>query len=151
MRKKSEKGKKKMMKKLMALVLALALICTAAISALAEEPLLGGWQVNAENPTEIPDEVRSALDKALDGFVGSTIEPVAYLASQMVSGMNYCLLCKVTMVVPDAVPSYALVYVYQDLAGNAQLVGIADLTFSLDPNAPAATLDTICAKPGTAE
>lgn len=151
MRKKSEKGKKKMMKKLMALVLALALICTAAISALAEEPLLGGWQVNAENPTEIPDEVRAALDKALDGFVGSTIEPVAYLASQMVSGMNYCLLCKVTMVVPDAVPSYALVYVYQDLAGNAQLVGIADLTFSLDPNAPAATLDTICAKPGTAE
>ena len=63
--KKIRKGEEKMMKKLMALVLALALICTAAISALAEEPLLGGWQVNAENPTEIPDEVRAALDKAL--------------------------------------------------------------------------------------
>lgn len=140
-----------MMKKTLALLLALVLVCTAAVSALAEGTITGGWEINTENPTEIPDDVRSALSKALEGFVGSSIEPVAYLASQVVSGMNYCLLCKITPAVLNPIPSYALVYVYQDLAGNAQLMRIADLQFSLNETDAITTLPAIGGTPVVTE
>ena len=45
------------------------------------------------------------------------------IGSQVVAGMNYCLLCKVTAVAPDAKPQYRLVYIYEDLNGNAEITG----------------------------
>ena len=41
--------------------------------------------------------------------------------------MNYCILCQITPVVPDAVPTWALVYIYADLQGNAEITNVYDL------------------------
>ena len=43
------------------------------------------------------------------------------------AGLNHCMLCQVTPVVPNAVPHYALVYIYQDLSGGAELSKVIDL------------------------
>ena len=34
-----------------------------------------------------------------------------------------------TVIVPDPIPGYALVYIYQDLQGNAQILGIKGINF----------------------
>jgi len=114
------------MKKVFALVLVLAtLLCSASLA----ESALGGWTAVADGM--LTEEAIAALDKALEGFTGSDVKPVSLLATQVVSGTNYCILCTVTPVVPNAQPHWSLVYVYADLSGNAQLMGFEDLIFEL--------------------
>lgn len=122
-----------MMKKLLCTLLALTLLTVSFVPALAEEPMmkLGGWISNTENPAEIPQEVLDAFNKAIEGLEGCTYEPIALLASQVVAGMNYCLLCRLTVVYPDAQPTYALVYVYQNIEGACELARVEDITFSI--------------------
>ncbi len=122
-----------MMKKLLCTLLALTLLTVSFVPALAEEPMmkLGGWISNTENPAEIPQEVLDAFNQAIEGLEGCTYEPIALLASQVVAGMNYCLLCRLTVVYPDAQPTYALVYVYQSIEGACELARVEDITFSI--------------------
>ena len=122
-----------MMKKLLCAMLTLMLFALAFGPARAEEPMmkLGGWISNTENPAEIPQEVLDAFNKAIEGLEGCTYEPIALLASQVVAGMNYCLLCRLTVVYPDAQPAYALVYVYQNIEGACELARVEDITFSI--------------------
>ena len=86
---------------------------------------MGGWAY-AES-YEVTDEMKDRLNKALETLVGASYEPVANLATQVVAGTNRCLLCKVTPVVPNAVPHYALVYVYETLEGGAELLNVIDI------------------------
>lgn len=122
-----------MMKKLLCTLLALTLLTVSFVPALAEEPMmkLGGWISNTENPAEIPQEVLDAFNKAIEGLEGCTYEPIALLASQVVAGMNYCLLCRLTVVYPDAQPAYALVYVYKSIEGACELARVEDIAFSI--------------------
>lgn len=82
----------------------------------------GGW-AQAESPV-VTDDARKAFDKAMEGFVGVDYSPVALLSTQIVSGTNYCFLCEATVVYPGAETSYALVYIYEDLQGNAKITEI---------------------------
>ena len=130
------------MKKLLALILAAAMVfaLTGCIEvtispaggeeeAAPEEeaadedvPLLGGW-TKAESPV-VPDDVKEAFEAATGELVGAEYEPVAFLESQVVAGMNYLLLAKETIVVPDAVPTYSIVKIYKDAAGEASLAEV---------------------------
>ena len=106
-------------------VLALVLVLCAA-SALAE-PMVGGWENVPCEAAELPEDAQAAFDKALDGLVGAKYTPVALLSTQIVAGTNYCILCQITPVVPDATPTWALVYVYADLQGNAEITNVYEL------------------------
>ena len=111
------------MKKMIAVVFAALMILT--LTAASAEPLMGGW--NLSDSIEVTEEQLDLFNRALDGLVGVTYEPVAYLGYQVVAGMNHCFLCRATVVYPGAVPSYKLVYIYSNLEGNAEITGIADL------------------------
>ena len=94
----------------------------------AKEPvegLMGGWSY-AQDPA-VTDEMKARLTKALEGMVGATYVPVANLGEQVVAGLNRCLLCRLTPVIPNAQSKYALVYVYEDLQGGATLSKVIDL------------------------
>lgn len=91
----------------------------AEVEVLPDETLMGGWE--AAESAEVTEEAGEALTKALEKIVGAEYEPVALLATQIVAGTNYSLLCKVTPVVPDAESDYVIVHVYQDLEGNAEI------------------------------
>ena len=122
------------MKKMMIWVLAAALLLTcfgckkADTANEAIEQTVGGWKI-AES-TAVSDEHRAMLEKALEGMVGASYEPIAYLGSQLVSGLNHCLLCTVTPVVPDAQPHYALVFLYANWNGDVTLMNVADLNMT---------------------
>jgi len=103
-----------------------------------EPEITGGWQVS-ESP-EITSERRAIFDKALDGFVGVGYEPIAYLGSQVVAGTNHAFFCKAQVVYPNAQPYFAIVFIYEDLEGNAEIQDIASMTAygELDENAGSA-------------
>ena len=94
-------------------------------------PLVGGWALS--NSPEVTDEVRSVLDKAASWVDDVGFEPVAYVASQVVAGFNYLILCKeeYSLSVSGAV-TYALVTIYEDLQGNAEITSIAESGVSAD-------------------
>ena len=112
------------------------------------EQLDGGYTAN-DGDVEIAKnaDIQKKLDAALDGFVGSDIEPIAYLGSQVVSGTNYLLLCKVTPVYPDAVSEYDLVNVYEDLDGNISLGDMETLELGASDDASAENAESV----GTAD
>lgn len=70
---------------------------------------MGGIQVDAK--TDIPAEAKEAFDNAFEGFVGSKVEPFAYLGSQVVKGVNYIFAAELTSVTAEPVTKVCLVTV----------------------------------------
>ena len=70
---------------------------------------------NLPETIEMPEEVTAVFEKAMDGLTGVSYEPIGYLGEK--DGM-YCVLCRATIVYPDAKPYYALVYVSDDGVQN---------------------------------
>lgn len=101
--------------------------------------LMGGWTY--ADSFEVTDEMKAKLEKALSGMTGASYEPIANLGTQVVAGLNRCLLCKVTPVVPDPVPHFALVYVYEDLEGGAELNNVVDYDIDMPQEAPEADVE----------
>ncbi|MFR5854059.1 MAG: hypothetical protein ACLUE8_06865 [Lachnospiraceae bacterium] len=63
-------------------------------------------------------------------MTGCDYMPVALLATQLVAGTNYCLLCQTQIVTPDAPIGYELVYFYEALDGSAHLQKVQEIEFS---------------------
>lgn len=101
---------------------------TQGKSAEPGQALPGGWAA-PEDLSSVPltEEAQKAFDKAIGNFVGSSIEPMALLGTQVVAGINYAILCRVTPVVPDAVSTIQVVTVYADLQGNAEFTSFCML------------------------
>ena len=111
-------------------VLSLALCSIAACADTAEtEPMkmVGGWENVPHEAEELPEGAQEAFDKATENLDGAEYTPVALLATQVVAGVNYCILCQITPVVPDAESHWSLVYIYADLQGNAEIMNVYDL------------------------
>ncbi len=96
----------------------------------APEQLAGGWTVPEEyQAVNLPAEVASAFDKANEALLGNRLDPIAFLASQTVSGMNYAILCRSVLTTENPVSSIQLAIVYEDLEGNASFKDI----FTVNP------------------
>ena len=118
------------MKQFVSLLALAALLLSCLIAAsFAEEPLLGVWYANVEHPTEIPQAVLDAFHAATENMTGYVYKPIALLGSQVVTGMNYCLLCETTLAVPDAQPSYALIYFYDGVNGEKEILKVDEIKF----------------------
>ena len=113
------------MKKMMALILALMMVFALAACGQQKAPAVGGW--TPVEDAKMTGDAQSAFDKAMEGLIGVNYIPVALIGRQLVSGTNFCILCEATVVYPDAKPYYALVYLYQDLQGKAEVTNIVKL------------------------
>lgn len=90
--------------------------------------VLGGWVYDPNMQScGLPQEAASAFCKAIEGLVGVSYEPAFYVASQLVSGYNYCIICKTTMVTNPPVPGCKIVYIYADKNGNAKITRVEDV------------------------
>lgn len=88
---------------------------------------VGGWEIIPHEVEELPEDAQAAFDKAVEGLVGAKYTPVALMATQLVAGTNYCILCQVSPVVPNPELKWALVYIYADLQGNAEIMNVYEL------------------------
>lgn len=87
--------------------------------------IAGGW--NIPDDQAINASRKAIFDKAMEKLIGVNYVPVAYLASQVVSGTNHCFLAKATVVRPGATPRYVLVYVYENLSKECKILNIEDI------------------------
>ena len=87
------------------------------------EPKVGSWENVAHEAIELPGDAQVAFDKATEGR--DEYIPVALLSSQVVAGTTYCILCQVKA--GDAERNWALVYIYADPDGNAEITNIYEL------------------------
>ena len=75
---------------------------------------------------ELPEDAQKAFDKAKEKLTDGEYTPVSLLATQLVAGTNYCILCQVDP--KDASgQKWTLVYFYADLQGNAEIMNTYDL------------------------
>ena len=120
------------MKKIAAAVLAVLMVLSLAACAGAEEKPKTQAQTQTQEQTQteaatpdddwnlpetiaMTEEVTAVFEKAMDGLTGVDYEPIGYLGEK--DGV-YCVLCRATVVYPDAKPYYALVYVSDDGVEN---------------------------------
>ncbi len=80
------------------------------------EPVLNGFLLPAggihiNEKYTITDEAQAAFDSVIKDFVGSKVEPFAFLATQITNGTNYTFAAVVTPVNLDAIQSVELVTV----------------------------------------
>ncbi len=129
------------MKKFLAILMAAMMLLTLTLPVLAEEETgalggksLGGWTTYTGNPTTIPEEVISCFNSAFENFVGCTYEPVALLAYQVVSGTNYCLLCRCTVISLESPETFVIVYLTHDADGVDAVLSIQDMEYNALPS-----------------
>ena len=113
------------MKRTLTLLIALVMLLSCVPA--GAETLMGGWSTVAHEAQPLPEEAQAAFDKATAELVGCNYKPLALLATQVVAGTNYCVLCELSPVVLNPVPYFALVYIYADLQGNATVTRVAEL------------------------
>ena len=68
---------------------------------------MGGIKVDVLTP--IPVDERKLFDETFEGFVGSKVEPFAYLGSQVVKGKNHFYAATVTPVVENPTPAVVII------------------------------------------
>ncbi len=118
------------MKKILCCLIALMMLMTGFAFADDEQlggAVLGGWTVTSEEEMTLDEETLAVFEQAFDGFVGSKVTPVALLGTQVVSGTNYCFLCHTQTVTLEPVEGFCLVYIYQSLEGETQVLAMVDL------------------------
>ena len=113
------------MKKGITCLALLLLALSLCIAALAEMP--GSW--TDADPAEgyLPQDAQDAFEKAAQKDTSNTYAPVVLMSKQLVAGTNYCILCRVTPAEQDAQAFWALVYVYADLQGDAEITNVYEL------------------------
>jgi len=75
------------------------------------------WEIPQINKVSV--EHKKYFEEAVSELDGYFYEPVALLGTQLVSGTNYCFLCKPTVVAKNAAGYVVLTYIYVDLQGKA--------------------------------
>ena len=128
------------MRKLIAMLMALMMLfgigaaCAEGEKTGEETPAVGGPAVGswaAAEVTEITPDELAVFDKAVEGLMGVKYEPVLLLGTQVVAGTNYAFLCKGTVVYPDALPYWYILYVYQDVQGEVKVLDIENLELAV--------------------
>jgi hypothetical protein len=96
---------------------------------MSKEQMVGGWEFHTDQmkPCDLPQKAATAFSKATQGIIGVSYVPVLYVASQLVSGMNYCIVCKTTATTNPPMKSCKTLTIYEDLAGNAKITKIEDI------------------------
>lgn len=100
------------MKRLILFFLIITMIAFS-VTSYADDTDIKEWDMSV--PTEITEDVQRIFDKAMEDRLGVDYVPVAVLGEA--DGV-YCILCKATVVIPDAEPYNVLVYVGEDGVHN---------------------------------
>lgn len=94
----------------------------------ADKDIVGGWTILApSNAITLPKDVSDAFGKATEQYTGVTLSPLALLATQVVAGANYKILCQGTTATAEPEDAIYVATMYVDLDGNAELTDVQKL------------------------
>lgn len=86
--------------------------------------IVGGWNAAEAQGCGLADNAQEAFDKATEALMGVGYEPLAVLSTQVVAGTNYTILAKATTVTAEPATALAVLKIYQDLQGGAEVLDI---------------------------
>jgi len=89
--------------------------------------ILGGWNLDEVKGCNLPQKVQSAFTAVTGDMTGADYEPIAYLGSQIVNGINYRILCKRRLVIPNSEPSLVKMIIHEETDGSVSLVSVSGL------------------------
>ena len=82
----------------------------------------GGYDVNDGDTTlDANEEILTAFNQSIDGLDGVDYEPIAYFGTCYVACKMHKILCRTTVVYPDAEPEFKLITIYEEYNGGARL------------------------------
>ena len=84
--------------------------------------------------TSVTIELEDLFSRAVDGLTGVGYTPKLYLGYLVSGGTIHCFLCESVVIVPDAVPYWSLVYVFEDTEGNFAVTGMYVPSYSISDN-----------------
>ena len=87
-----------------------------------QSPITGGY--GTLKTPEITSELKKIFKKATEDYKDAEVTPVAYLAKQVVAGINHRVLCRYKKA--GCSETYAIVTIYADLQGGASILDIRD-------------------------
>ena len=94
----------------------------------SETNIHGGWNIYyGMTECKLLAEVDIAFKEALDGLVGASYVPVLYVGSQLVSGMNNKIVCKITLVILGQDKDVVEVTIYKPLNGHAMITEVKSI------------------------
>ena len=100
--------------------------------------LPGGW--SQPDSVAFPAEYRDIFENAVSQQDGVAFNPIAILGTQVVNGVNLCILCEAKVVVPNAEPTLVLVYAYVNpVTQTGEVTEIKSLDASLIYDNPKGT------------
>lgn len=91
---------------------------------------VGGWTLPSAISSTLTAEEQAIFDKAIEGITGVGYDPVAVIATQVVSGTNRAYLCRGTLVTPGGGQCWYIVTVYENLQGDVEIREIKEFDFS---------------------
>ena len=77
----------------------------------------------------LDQSIQSAFDKATETLIEISLNPIAVLGKQIVSGTNYAILCY-GRITESSLYSIYLITLYEDLNGKAEIVSQAYVNLS---------------------
>lgn len=89
--------------------------------------MAGAWEYANMPACALPQNAATAFSKVIQGLVGVSYTPVLYVGHQLVSGTNYCIVCKSTLVTNPPVSGCKVLFIYEDLNGNCSITKIDDV------------------------
>lgn len=92
---------------------------------LPDPNLVGGWvYADATGGDLLPKEVGAAFHAATEEYTGVDLYPLAILASQVVAGTNYRILCLGSTVTQNPISALYVADLYVDLEGKGSLTEV---------------------------
>ena len=88
---------------------------------------LGGWNLDDVKGCNLPQKVQSAFTAVTSDLVGADYEPICYLGSQTVNGINYRVLALSRAVVPNAEKKIVKMIIHEELDGSVRLQSVSGL------------------------
>lgn len=88
---------------------------------------LGGWNLDEVKGCNLPQKVQSAFTAVTSDLVGADYEPICYLGSQTVNGINYRVLALSRAVVPNAEEKIVKMIIREELDGSVRLQSVSGL------------------------
>ena len=86
---------------------------------------LGNWNLDDIKGAALPQKVQTDFTAVTSELVGAEYEPIAYLGSQQVNGMNYRILALMRAVVPNAEKRIVKMIIHEELDGSVRLLSVS--------------------------
>ena len=88
---------------------------------------LGSWNIDEMRSCNLPQKVQSAFTSVTGSIVGAEYMPVLYVGSQVVNGMNYCVLAVQTIITANPEKRFVKMVINVDTKGVASLVSVSGI------------------------